>query len=617
MPALQKFRIFRSFLEESAFLREYARKYRKLIIIGLLALVSVDALEIAPPIFLKNAVDAATRGGPLAELGRIALAYLGVALVQSVGRYAWRMYLLRSSILAGQDVRSDFAHRLFSLPMSFYDRTPIGDLMSLSTSDVDAIRQALGAGLLVFADALFYFISVPIVMYWLSPGLTLLAFVPAPIIPWLVLRNEREIHARYEALQEAFGELSSLAQEGLTGIRVVKGFAREDAQVSRFRAAGADYVRKALKLARVTTAFGPILDFTMSLGLVLLLYFGGKLVGASSATAISLGTFVAFQRYIQKMVWPMAAVGMAVGHYQRAVTSAGRITTVFKQPNDVADVTTPELPAGARATGWKTPGAVSLRKLSFRFPGTDKLVLEDVSIDIEAGERVAFVGTVGSGKSALLSLLPRLYPVERGMLFIDGVDVCLWPAHELREQVGYVSQDVFLFSETVRENVAYGVRGEDPSLLEESTKLAAVHEDVLGLVGSYQTRLGERGVNLSGGQKQRLSIARAIAKRPPILVLDDALSSVDVRTEEKILAGLRARPGRNTEIIAAHRISTVREADRIVVLERGRIAQLGTHASLIAERSGAYFRFYEEQRLRADLESYVEGLDHALEGEAT
>jgi ATP-binding cassette subfamily B protein len=307
----------------------------------------------------------------------------------------------------------------------------------------------------------------------------------------------------------------------------------------------------------------------------------------------------------------MAALGMALSYYQRSVSSGERLQEIFDCRSDVPDREKTELPGDYAPGGaWKTAGRVSFRNLSFRFPRTDNLVLKDFSLEIEPGERIAFIGAVGAGKSALLSLLPRLYPIDDGMLFVDGVDVNRWPLFEIRKQVGYVSQDVFLFSETVTDNVAYGL---SESWTEEdvmqATRLASVHDDVLELTGSYTTRLGERGVNLSGGQKQRLSIARALAKQPSILVLDDALSSVDVQTEERILAGLRARPGRNTEIIAAHRISTIRDADRIVVLDGGAIHQLGTHAELVEDRRGEYRRFFEEQRLKEDLDAYAERLD--------
>jgi ATP-binding cassette subfamily B protein len=606
------------FKEESSLLRHYSWKYRRLVGIGLVALVIVDLTEILPPLFLKQAVDVAVAGGPVSALLRIALLYLGVACIQSVCRYGWRMYLLRASMLGGRDLRSRFAHHLFGLSMSFFDRRRIGDMMSLSTSDVESVQQTLGVGILVFFDALFYFLSVPVVMYLLSPKLTLLAFLPLPIIPLLVMRNEREIHGRYEGVQEQFSRLSAVVQESLNGIRVTKAFAKENVQNARIRNEGAELVRRSLYLARVQSSFGPTLDFTMSLGLVLLLYVGGGAMVTDPATAVTLGTFVAFQRYIQKMVWPMAALGMAVSMYQRSVTSSERLKEVFGQSTDVPDA--PALPKG----GVQLLGRVEFRNLTFKFPGTERPVLEDITLTIEPGERIAFIGAIGGGKSALLSLLPRLYPVERGMLFIDGVDVNDWPLSELRKSVGYVSQDVFLFSESVIENIAYGmhewkIESGRVASIEEATQLASVHEDVLGLTSSYKTRLGERGVNLSGGQKQRLTIARALAKKPRILVLDDALSSVDVQTEESILRSLANRSGRNTEVIAAHRISTIQDSDRIVVLEGGRIRQIGKHAELIADRRGAYRRYYEQQRhqqeLKDDLEHYVEKLEACVEGQ--
>jgi ATP-binding cassette subfamily B protein len=636
---------WRRFLSESALLREYLHHYRKPVVLGLLCLVVVDVLEVLPPFFLKKAVDVVTLGQPLSWLSYWACAYVGVAVIQGLGRYGWRMYLIRASLLSGRDLRNRFTDHLFGLSARFFDRKPIGELMSLATSDVEAVRMTIGAGLLTLADALFYFLTVPIAMFLLSPKLMLLAFIPLPIIPALVMRNQREIHNRFEKVQESFSRISAMTQESLNGLRVTRAFAKEDVQLRRFRKIGEEHVRLGLHLGRVQAAFGPTLDFAMSLGLVFLLYVGGRALisesefsGAAAGAALSLGTFVAFQRYIQKMVWPMAALGMALSTYQRSVSSSKRLQEVFDERSDVPENEIPQLPAGvdstlARSSGWRTAGRVEFRNLSFRFPGSNEEVLKNITLVIEPGERIAFVGAIGAGKSALLSLLPRLYPVERAMLRIDGVDVNDWPLEVLRSQVGYVSQDVFLFSESVLENIAYGLHewagpggktGWGPTVswnagapqaaapiesIEQATQLAGVHEDVLGLSGSYATRLGERGVNLSGGQKQRLTIARAIVKKPAILVLDDALSSVDVQTEEKILRGLRARPGRNTEIISAHRISTIQDADRIVVLENGGIHQLGTHQALLSQRSGLYRQFYEQQMLKADLESYSAELD--------
>ncbi|MFL5813684.1 MAG: ABC transporter ATP-binding protein [Bdellovibrionia bacterium] len=598
------------FLQNSATIRHYIWKYRGYVAVGLLALVMTDILEIAPPWLLKLTVDIATGDRPVSLLKWAVIGYLGTAILQALGRYGWRMYLTRASMFSGRDIRKSFTEHLFGLSQSFFDRRPIGDLMSLATSDVEAVRMMLGAGLLTLADSIFYFMTVPVAMYLLSPKLTLIAFLPLPIIPWLVMRNERAIHQRYGEVQEQFSQISAMTQESLNGIRVLKAFAQEGPQTHRFKKECDEFLRLNLRLARVQSSFGPTLDFAMSLGMVLLLYFGGRelIQNGDAAGALTLGTFVAFQRYIQKMVWPMAALGMALSTYQRSVTSAKRLDEVHQSKTDVPQDKNATVPQNFSPTGWKTDGRIELRNLSFRFPGTEKAVLQNLSLTIEPGERVAFVGSIGSGKSALLSLLPRLYPVGDGMLFVDGVDVNRWDLRELRKQVGYVSQDVFLFSETVLENLAYSLQDGTLNQVEEHTRLACVHSDILGLVDGYQTRVGERGVNLSGGQKQRLTIARAIVKEPSILILDDALSSVDVQTEEKIMQGLRSRPGRNTELVAAHRISTIQDAHRIIVLERGQIIQQGTHEQLVKDRNGLYRRFVEQQHLRDELESYVEAL---------
>jgi ATP-binding cassette subfamily B protein len=604
----------RRLLDESAFLREYFWQYRRFMAVGLAALFVVDGLEVIPPLLLRHAVDRIVAGGPAQALLGLAAGYLAIAGAQAAGRYTWRMYVIRTSTLAARDLRNRFTGHLLGLPASFFDRRRIGDLMSLATSDVEAVRLMIGAGILLFADALFYFLVVPVVMFQLSPILTALALLPLPIIPWIVMRNDREIHVRFARLQECLARLSALAQETLAGIRVVKGLAGEAAALARFRALGEEYRKLALSLARVQTAFGPTLEFTMSLGLTGLLFVGGHLlIDEPAGGALTLGVFVAFQRYIQQMVWPMAAVGISLGYYRRSATSTRRLQQVLSEANDVADVAAPRLPAALAGTGRgaRTPGRIEFRALRFAYPNAPAPVLRDISIDIQPGERLAFLGAVGAGKSALLSLLPRLYPVERGMLLIDGVDVNDWPVAELRRQVGYVSQDVFLFSDTVVENVAIGLgewveRQHREVVIQQAAALAAVHDDVLGLVASYETPLGARGVNLSGGQKQRLTIARALAREPAILVLDDALSSVDVQTEERILTALRNRPHRNTEVIAAHRLSTIQDADRIAVLAEGRLVQLGTHQQLMRETGGLYVRFYDQQRLREDLERYLD-----------
>jgi ATP-binding cassette, subfamily B, multidrug efflux pump len=597
------------FLENTQLIRFYLWKYKKPIGIGLLALITVDALDILPPLFFKKAVDITVEKGPTGDLAALALIYFFTSVAQALCRYGWRMYLIRASFFAGLDMRAQFSKHLFGLSMSYFNRTSLGNLMSLATNDVEAVRLAIGSGILVFVDALFFLVTVPIAMCLLSWKLTLLACLPLPLIPILVIKHEKLVNERFHQVQECFGKISSLAQESLSGIRVIKAFARENTQIERMINLGNKYIQLNLKLARIQTGIGPVMDFLMSLGTVILLFWGGHSLIQDSENVLTLGTFVAFQQYIQKMVWPMAALGMSMNYYQRAITSSNRLKDVLSTTTDVPDPESPVI-----ISRHLKKGKVEFNRLSFAFPGSSQPILKGIDLIIEPGERVAIVGAIGAGKSALLSLLPRLYPIQRGMLKVDGVDINDWPIQELRDQVGYVSQDIFLFSETILENVAFGLHNwlEQNSLLpsiEESARLACVHDEILTFRSSYQTRLGERGINLSGGQKQRLTIARAIAKQPSILVLDDALSSVDVQTEEKILQGLRLRKGRNTELIAAHRISTIIDADRIVVLNQGKIVQMGTHSQLVKDRSGEYWKFFEQQQLKEDLENYQHGLE--------
>jgi ATP-binding cassette subfamily B protein len=585
---------------------EHAAPYRKMIVWGLVVLFAVDLLELVPPLILKAAVDQSLGGGTLREMFHLALAYLVVMALQGFGRYGWRILLIRSSMLAGRDLRERFAKHLQKLEASFYDKNRIGDLMSHSTQDTEAVRMALGPGLLTFADAIFYFLTVPVAMFLLSPKLTLLSLIPLPLIPLIVSRNEKLIHKRFGPVQNALGNISSQAQEGIQAVRVIKAFGRLDEATSRMRTQGEDYRLRALSLSRVQSAFGPSLDFFMSLGLVILLYFGG---GWVMDETLSLGTFVAFQRYIQKLVWPMTALGLSVTHYQRGIASSDRLKAILAIEPDVTEPKDPaSLPPSFAPTGWRTPGRLEWKQLSFSYPGTKKQVLHDFTLTLEPGMKLGVLGRIGSGKTTLLALLPRVYPIEDGKVFLDSIDLNRWPLKELRRQIGLVSQEVFLFSDTVLENVTLGLEREMMDhrqiRFDHSTKLALIQKEIESLSFGRETLLGERGVNLSGGQKQRMTLARALAKDPSILLLDDALSSVDIQTEEQILEELRRdelQTRKRTRIFCAHRISTLRDSDWLLVLDQGRIIDQGTHASLMKKKSGFYFRMYEQQRLEEDL----------------
>ncbi|HEX4924363.1 MAG TPA: ABC transporter ATP-binding protein, partial [Bdellovibrionales bacterium] len=386
-----------------------------------------------------------------------------------------------------------------------------------------------------------------------------------------------------------------LAQEGLIGARVVKSFAIEDTMIERFKKAGLENVRLNVHLARVQTAFGPLLDFSVSLGLVLLLYVGGESVIGQT---LSLGTFVAFQRYIQKLVWPMAALGLAITHYQKSVASSWRLKEIFEEPEEIPQ---------AGPEGRKLHGRILVNDLTFTYPGAAKPSLQNINLVIEPGTRVAFMGPVGSGKTTLLSLFAKLYAVPRGRIYIDGIDINDWSAADLREQIGFVAQDVFLFSESIAENVAFGmVRGREH--VESAARLASVHDEIAAFPLGYETKLGERGINVSGGQKQRISIARALVREPPLLILDDALSSVDFHTEERILSGLQSAGFERTQIIAAHRISTVKNADQIFVMKDGKIVQTGGHRQLLSQ-PGLYRQFYEQQQVQEELDEYLRQIE--------
>ncbi len=586
-------KFIQSFLKNSEYIRAALWRYRSYVFFGLIALAIVDVLEAVAPLLVKRAVDLVVVHGVQQELFEIAGIYLLITIVQGLGRYGWRMYLIRSSLYAGRDMRLKFSDHLMHLSASFFDRKRVGDLMSMAVSDVEAVRMAIGAGVLTFADAVFYLISIPIAMFWLSPKLALISFAPILVVPWVVIYCERRIHERFQKTQESLSELSAMAQENINGIRVVKSFAREDAQIRRFEAMGREYVQLNLRLNRVQSIFGPVLDFVTCLGLVGVLLFGGKDVMQGSLT---IGTLIAFHRYFQKMAWPMTALGMAFTLYERAVASTDRVRGILVEKSDIVESPAPKLPEGASLKSspsrWKTAGKIEFRKLSFRYRSDLPWVLKDLDLTIEAGERIGILGAIGSGKSTLLSLIPRMYPIDPGMLFVDGVDVNHWPLKHLRAQIGYVGQEVFLFKQSVWENVAMGFSEGAP---EQAIRLAAIEGEVKV----------EDGVDLSGGQKQRLTIARALVREPSILILDDALASVDVETEGKILENLASRPGKKTELFAVHRVSVVQSLDRIVMMDHGKIIQMGTHVQLMQERSGLYRRYYDQQNLENELTHYA------------
>jgi len=572
-------------------LGERRREY----LLGAAALLVVNACDVSLPLVLKWAIDDIVIHRGAVPLVLVAGAYLGVVLVLGTFRYYWRKGFIGASHRIGASLRQRLFEHCQRLGAGYYASRRTGDLMSRATNDLEAVRQLASQGAVFTLDTALYFMTIPPLMVWLSPRLSIYTLLPLPLIPLFVYRMGRLIHERFRKVQDGFGEMSACVEENMAGIRVVKGFANERRQVERFETLSRRYVDDNLALARAHDLFQPAISLVMAVCVGVVILAGGR---AAIRGEISLGDFVAFQHYLLKMSWPMTAVGMTVNLYQRGLASLGRIQEVLETVPEVRDG--PSTVADARVER----GVVRFRGASVRFegvgPGTAP-ALDGIDLAVEAGRAVAIVGPVGAGKSTLLALVPRILEPTAGAVEVDGLDVRRYPLAELRRAIAAVPQETFLFSDTVHENVAFGVPGATREEVREACAKARVLEEVEALPGGFEARLGERGVNLSGGQRQRLAIARALLRRPKVLLLDDCLSSVDVETEAAILERLRAEMHGRTCLVVSHRLTTVKDLDEIVVVDQGRVVERGRHEDLLA-RDGLYADLYRKQQLELELE---------------
>jgi ATP-binding cassette, subfamily B, multidrug efflux pump len=570
----------------------YLNKYRVTLFWGAITVLFNNGLWVLSPQVVRRAVDDLNRHGITQQkILFYSLVLVGLAFGKGIFQFLTRWLVIGVSREIEYDLRNDIFRHLESLSYSHYQKNRTGDIMARATNDLNAVRMLLGPAIMYTANTL-VFTAVALVFMWrISPKLTLYAFAPLPIASIIVQYIGRKIHERFEKIQAQFSDISARAQENFSGARVVRAYAQEEAEISLFEKTNQEYVNRSLPLARLTGMLWPTLEMLLGFALVLVLWLGGREVLMGR---ISLGDFVAFNTYIVMLTWPIIALGWVINIFQRGTASMGRIDEILVAQPEITDAqVAPDL---KNATSVR--GDIEFRHLDFSYDGVP--VLKDVNLKIPAGSSLAIVGPTGSGKTTLVSLLPRIYDTTPGSLLLDGRPIREYPLETLRQNIGFVPQETFLFSDTVRENIAFGVESASDEQVHRAAEAANIATDIEGFPEGYSTLVGERGITLSGGQKQRSAIARAIIRDPRILVLDDALSSVDTYTEEKILDHLRQVMRDRTTIFISHRVSTVRNADRIAVLHEGRVVEMGTHEELIA-RNGYYTDLYNKQLLEEEL----------------
>lgn len=570
-------------------LKPYLARYRGRYVAGFVTLTLAQVVGVIIPLVIKAGIDDLTRHAALGTLAFLAGLILAVALVKAVFQFWMRWILIGVSRDIEYDLRNDLFRHLTRLSQRYYTETRTGDLMSKLTNDLNAVRNMVGPGIMYSATTVVVGIATIALMLHLDWSLTLWSLVPLPLASVAVKVFGEKIHDQFEKIQALYSEMTERVRESLSGVRVVRAFCQEDAEMALFDGMNREFVEKNKGLIWISSFLWPALALFFGASFLLILVVGGHHVLAGR---ISVGTFAAFNVYLMYLIWPIIALGFVVNIVQRGLASFGRLWTIFRAEADIDDR---DVPPDSLAT---IRGEVEFRNLSFSYNG--KPVLKNVSLRIPAGESVAIVGATGSGKSTLVSLIPRLYDAPPGTVLIDGIPVRQVPLKTLRESIGFVPQEAFLFSETIRENVRFGAPGASDARVEQATAISNILPDIQGFPKSFGTMVGERGLTLSGGQKQRTTISRAVIRDPRILILDDALSSVDTGTEEKILSGLTGVMAGRTTLLISHRVSTIRNANAIVVLHDGEIVERGSHEDLLA-RNGHYAELYNRQLIEEEL----------------
>jgi ATP-binding cassette subfamily B protein len=573
----------------------YYRPYRGSVAWGLVFVVTSAAFSSVGPWFLRRALDGIRAGAPLKTIWLLAAALIGVSLIGGVGRYWMRELLNGVSRWIEFDLRNDLFRQLESVDATYYTRMRTGDLMARLTNDLSAVRMAVGPAIMYLTNTIAGGAFALSFMLRISPRLTLIAALPMAILPVLGILFGRHIHARFEAVQAHFSDLTTLAQENLAGVRIVRAFRQEAAETARFATLNEQYLEKNMRLARLYGLMQPGFAIFAGLGMVAVVSFGGSLVLNGT---ISIGSFVAFGMYLGMLTWPLIALGWVINLFQRGAASMTRLVDILDARSALPEPEHPRvLPTAAGGR------SIEFRNVGFHYSTEagepTRWALRHISFVGPAGATIGVVGATGSGKSALMDLVPRLFDPQEGELLIDGIPIRDLSIESLRREIGYVPQESFLFSDTIGSNLVYGTS--DESAASWAAEIAQLDETIEQFPGGYDTVLGERGINLSGGQKQRAALARALARRPTVVLLDDALSAVDTHTEAEILRSLRDALTKRTALIASHRVSAIRDATWIIVLEEGRIVEQGRHAELLAA-GGRYWSLLNRQQLEESIE---------------
>jgi ATP-binding cassette subfamily B protein len=575
----------------------YLKRYRGGLIWGALCVLLTNAIAVQFPQVLRHAINDLHSGVTSQKLLKFALAIIAVFVAKGIFQFLTRWIVIGISRDIEFDLRNDLFAHLERLSHSYYQRNRTGDIMARATNDLNAVRNLLGPAIMYSANTIVFTALAVGYMLKISPKLTIFAFLPLPVASIVIQYFGRRIHERFERIQAMFSDISARAQENFSGARVIRAYVQEQAEIAAFEGANQEYIRRSLGLVRLMGMLWPTLELMLGIAVVIVLWLGGRQVLAGK---MNVGDFVAFNTYMAQLMWPVIALGWVINLFQRGTASMTRIEEIFSQKPEIAD--DPQIETRLPDVIREIEGEIEFRNLNFGYDGVP--VLKDINLRIPAGSSLAIVGPTGSGKTTLVSLIPRIYDAAAGSVLIDGRPIREYALDSLRRQIGFVPQETFLFSDTIRENIAYGLSQEDSTASLDEIKAAAeaanIANDIEGFPDGYNTMVGERGITLSGGQKQRTAIARALLRSPRILILDDALSSVDTHTEDKILNHLREIMRGRTTIFISHRVSTVRNADRIAVLHQGRIVELGTHDELIA-RSGYYTDLYNKQLLEEEL----------------